>query len=111
MPIFKRILNYQNANGRLPIEISIEEPAFSKFGWRCNYKINWPGGDREGSGFGIDPIHALTLALHAVGTDIYTSDYHRSGKLFWDKPGQGYGFPVPNTIRDLLIGDDARFFG
>lgn len=46
-----------------------------------------------------------------VGTDIYTSDYHASGKLRWGEPGTGYGFPVPSSIRDLLIGDDKKFFG
>src|SRR5581483_2774581 len=25
-------------------------------------------------------------------------------------PGKGYGFPVPMTLRELLVGDDARFF-
>jgi hypothetical protein len=28
----------------------------------------------------------------------------------WLEPGRGYGFPVPNNIRDLLVGDDKKFF-
>ena len=27
----------------------------------------------------------------------------------WLEPGRGYGFPVPDNIRDLLVGDDKRF--
>jgi hypothetical protein len=45
------------------------------------------------------------------GAEIYTSDPHRSGRLFWLEAGQGYGFPIASGLRDLLVGDDARFFG
>ena len=34
------------------------------------------------------------------------SDYHKTGRLRWEYPQDGYGFPVTNTIRDLLIGSD-----
>ncbi len=34
---------------------------------------------------------------------------HR-GILMWQALGNGYGFPVPNEIRDLLIGDDKSLF-
>lgn len=107
----RRTLTYRSHQDSVPVEISVEEALPSDLGWRCTYSIGWPGGCHTGFGFGIDPIQAVTLALHAIGTDIYTSDYHRSGRLFWEQPGRGYGFPVPNTIRDLLVGDDARFFG
>jgi hypothetical protein len=49
--------------------------------------------------------------MEAIGTDIYTSDYHRSGRLRWLEYGDGYGFPVPKTIRHLLIGGDASHAG
>jgi hypothetical protein len=55
-------------------------------------------------------MQALVLALEAIGSDIYTSSYHKAGALFFEAPGKGYGFPVPITLRDLLVGDDARFF-
>ena len=29
--------------------------------------------------------------------------------LAWLSPGRGYGFPVPQGIRDLLVGDDSNF--
>ena len=29
--------------------------------------------------------------------------------LAWLSPGRGYGFPVPQSIRDLLVGDDSNF--
>jgi hypothetical protein len=51
------------------------------------------------------------MALHMIGADLYTSSYHREGRLVFDKPGNGYGFPVAPTLRDLLVGDDAKYMG
>ena len=58
---------------------------------------------------GVDSVQALDLALRAVGAQLYASDHHASGNLVWEEPGKGYGFPVTNNIRDLLVGDDKRF--
>ena len=55
-------------------------------------------------------MQAVILALSMIGVIIYTSDYHESGNLSSGEQGRGYGFPVPHTVRDLLIGDDAKFF-
>lgn len=44
-----------------------------------------------------------------IGAEIYSSDYHKSGDLFWETPGKGYGFPVAPSLRDLLQGDDATY--
>jgi len=51
--------------------------------------------------------------IQAIGTNLYTSDYHRSGRLRWGKPGDGYGYgyPVPKNIRNLLVGNDAAYEG
>lgn len=59
-------------------------------------------------------MQALTLALQKIGTEIYTSDFHKSGLLSWDDSKKsnsrtGYGFPVMPSVRDLLIGDDAKY--
>jgi hypothetical protein len=57
----------------------------------------------------FDSAQALFLALQTIGAEIYTSSYHKAGKLFFDAPGKGYGFPVVPTLRDLLQGDDAKY--
>jgi len=44
-----------------------------------------------------------------IGSEIYTSDYHKSGHLSSHESWRGYGFPVPQNLRDLLIGDDAKY--
>jgi hypothetical protein len=55
-------------------------------------------------------MQALVIALKMIGADLYSSSYHKSGKLILDSPGRGYGFPVVTTMRDLLEGDDAKYF-
>ena len=58
---------------------------------------------------GLDSTQAIVIALQMIGAEIYTSNYHKSGKLFWETPGKGYGFPIAPNLRDLLIGDDAKY--
>lgn len=58
---------------------------------------------------GFDSAQALLLALQMIGTDLYTSTYHKAGLIFFQEPGKGYGFPVPATIRDLYVGEDKTF--
>jgi hypothetical protein len=72
-------------------------------------EIDWPEGTLEAAAVGVDAVQALDLALRMVGTQIYASDHHASGKLRWLEPGKGYGFPVTKGIRDLLVGDDKKF--
>jgi hypothetical protein len=55
-------------------------------------------------------VQALELTLRIIGAQIYASDHHASGNLMWLAPGDGYGFPVTTGIRDLLIGNDKKFF-
>ena len=58
---------------------------------------------------GIDSMQALLLALQMIGAELYSSKHHDAGELVWEREGGGYGFPVPRTISDLLVGDDAVF--
>jgi hypothetical protein len=89
------------------VQIRIFAPRPIGRAWSCAYEIDWPGAPRKRDISGLDSMQALFLALQAIGTDLYTSEHHRAGELVWEQEGRGYGFPVPKTIRDLLIGDDA----
>jgi hypothetical protein len=91
----------------VPVAIRIFAPRPVGRAWSCAYEIDWPGSPRKRDISGFDSMQALFLALQAIGTDLYTSEHHRAGELAWEQEGSGYGFPVPKTIRDLLIGDDA----
>lgn len=103
-----RTLTYAAESGDIAIPVIIDSPQKGEHDWSCAYEIGWPDGAHHGFGYGIDATQAMLLAFKAIGTDLYTSDYHRSGRLRWVAPGDGYGYPVPKVIRDLLVGNDAE---
>jgi hypothetical protein len=89
--------------------VRIHAPEPNGEDWSCKFEIDWPEETRNGVAVGIDSAQALLGAFEKIGTEIYTSDHHESGWLMWHKPGGGYGFPLPQNLRSLLIGDDAQF--
>ena len=110
MIIATRTLHLQHGERDVDVPIRIFAPETDGSAWSCGYEIDWPEGTRRSTVYGVDAVQALELALRTIGTEIYISEYHKSKLLRWEKPSQGYGFPVPNSLRDLLDGDDARFF-
>lgn len=107
MTIMRRTLIYAGDSGDIAVPITIDGPRQGERDWSCAYEIGWPDGLRRGYDYGVDATQAMLLALKAIGTDLYTSDFHRSGRLRWLEPGDGYGYPVPKVVRHLLIGGDA----
>ncbi len=91
------------------IEIRVFAPEQRDGAWWCAYEIEWPQALQASAGAGIDSVQAIRITLEKIGTEIYSSEAHRSGRLVWDKAGNGYGFPVPKNIRHMLVGDDALF--
>ena len=65
---------------------------------------------RASRAYGVDGVQALRLTLEMIGAELYSSPYHATGQLYFEKPGDGYGFPVPSNLRDLLIGQDRLSF-
>lgn len=61
-------------------------------------------------GVGEDALQALVITLQMIGAQIYTSPYHEDGSLRAYDKEDGYGFPGPNNLRDLLIGVDKISF-
>jgi hypothetical protein len=110
MLIAFRQLTLRTNAGTLHIPIRIFAPEQEEPGvCGCVYEVGWPEGDRKVTAYGFDSTQAILIAMQMVGSEIYTSDYHKSGRLFWRKPGNGYGFPVAPTLRDLLEGDDTKY--
>lgn len=107
MTILQRTLTYAADSGDVEVPVSVGAPCRGERDWSCAYEIGWPGEPRRGFGHGVDATQATLLALKVIGTDLYTSDYHRSGRLRWLEPGDGDGYPVPKVIGHLLIGGDA----
>jgi hypothetical protein len=110
MVIASRTLVCRSSGGEIAVPISILAPEQSDSDWICRFSIGWPEGNVERWGAGSDAVQAMIIALQMIGAEIYASELHKSGRLTWFAPGQGYGFPVTGNIRDLLIGDDKRFF-
>lgn len=109
MIIATRTLVLSNTKGDTEIPVRLFAPEIAKIDWICRFEIDWPQGKAERWGAGSDAVQALLIALQMIGAEIYASDYHESGRLRWLVPGRGYGFPVTNNIRDLLVGDDKTF--
>lgn len=111
MLIASRNLNLRDGETLRKIPIRLFLPVRLGSGtWTCRYEVGWPERPSVNEGSGVDAIQAITVALRIVGAEIYTSSYHKAGILYLDAVGQGYGFPVPHAIRDLLVGDDAKYF-
>lgn len=107
--VARRTLRIIEATGEHAVAVRIyaPQPAGSAVG--CRYEIDWPKGMRKMTMFGFDGIQAMVHALQMIGAELYNSPYHEPGSLVFDKPGRGYGFPVPSSDRSLLQGDDAEF--
>ena len=109
MTVFVRIL-HDRADPTIAIAVRVFTPALENGNWWCRFAIGWPEGERTLAAGGQDAIQAFDLALKMIGANLYTSARHEDGRLIWLQEGRGYGFPVPQNIRDLLIGDDSMFF-
>jgi hypothetical protein len=106
--LMTRILRLTDEGGT-SIQVRIFMPVQDDVDWSCAFSIGWPDLKSERHAVGIDAIQSLELALRMIGTELYASEYHKAGRLMWLKPGAGYGFPVPNIIRDMLVGEDRKY--
>ncbi len=109
MIIATRRLVSRDGGKHVEIPIHIHAPERFSSEWRCSFEIEWPDGHVKRWGAGSDAVQALIIALQMIGSEIYTSRLHESGRLIWLAPNDGYGFPVANIVRDLLVGDDKKF--
>jgi len=109
MLIATRVLRLRRSIGVTEIPVRIFAPEQQDIDWTCRFEVEWPDGIWTMAAGGVDAVQALELALKLIGAQLYASDHHRSGNLMWQEAGKGYGFPVPNGIRDLLVGDDKKF--
>lgn len=107
--IAQRTLRIMETSGERTVEIRVYAPQPAGSASGCRYEIDWPNGTRKMTMFGFDGVQALVHALQMIGTELYSSPYHEAGTLVLDKPGAGYGFPVPLSERSSLQGHDAEF--
>lgn len=108
MIIASRILQLTTSAGTSVVRIDIFQPEQSDDDWICRYVVRWPDQPWESFGGGRDAVQALLSAMQKIGMELYASEANKTGKLTWDD-WKGFGFPVPQNMRDLLAGDDAKF--
>jgi hypothetical protein len=106
----RRLEIRKDGQERVAVPICIFAPTQSGSAWSCRYEIEWPDSKWAMDIFGIDAVQALELALRGIGSELYSSEFHKRGELIWLKAGTGYGFPVMSTFRDHVVGDDKGFF-
>lgn len=104
----QRRLSLIGSLGSSHVDVTIETPQRQATYWACAYRIGWPEGTRSGEARGADAVQSLYLAMESIAVAIYASEHHRAGRLYWQKPGRGYGFPMPKPARDELVGDDRE---
>ena len=106
MIIARRSLKISEGGKDREVAIDIHAPEPARVDWICRYEIDWPEGKVERHAGGTDPYK---LFSRCPADDWSRGQYerrHRPGQLEWLAKGRGYGFPVPNNIRDLLVSDD-----
>ena len=106
MLIITHTLFLQTEDEEIAFLVHIDKPVQRDKAWSCRYQINWPEGARIFEAIGVDALQALVLALQMIGAEIYSSAYHREGRLRAYQNEKGYGFPVAASLRDLLVGVD-----
>ena len=99
-------------DGSLDVTVRIfkPEPEPDEPSFKCRFQIEWPSGTKKHGAVGMDAIQSIMLALQMLGARIYCSKEVKDGKLVWLEPGAGFGLPVPDTIADLLQGDDRTTY-
>jgi hypothetical protein len=106
----RRRLAVITPEGRRHFDVLIFAPRRGKKGdWSCRIVIDRPEGAKRQRAHGVDSAQALELAFKMIGAILYTSEHHKAGRLMFQEPGQGYGFPVTSNMRDLLVGYDAQY--
>jgi hypothetical protein len=109
VPIASRTLVFDDGEVR-SVEVVIFSPVPSGDDFECCFEIRWPENVQKGHSFGVDSLQALENALKKIGIDLNSSEAATAEQLYWIEPGRGFGFPVPQSMRHLLHGDDKETF-
>ena len=108
--IANRTLKLDTQSGTVDVPVRLFSPEKTEGAWRCRFEIEWPDGRDVRAASGRDAVQALVAALQMIGVSLYTSEAHAEGLLWFEEPGDGYGFPIVPSMRDMLVGHDALSF-
>lgn len=103
------------AGGEAAVSIRLFLPEGAGDRWECRYEIDfpedgWPARTVKSHAVGSDSMHALQLAMQKLGVELHMTSYHRDHAMRWEH-WDGYGIALPKDGRDLMRGDDAKFYG
>ncbi len=116
MIIATRKLTVVTKSGReADVAVRLFLPVGSGDRCECRYEMDfpedgWPAQTVKGSAVGSDALHALQLAIQKLGVELHMTSYHSDKAMRWGH-WDGYGIALPKEGRDLMRGDDAKFFG
>ena len=103
MIIAERVIQVSGSD-KTDVLVRIFSPKKQQKDWSCQYEIDWPDQLITRKIHGVDSAQALVLAIYMVGTELYSSSYHKQGRLTLDGKKGDFGFPVPKLIRDDVPG-------
>ena len=110
MIIATRVLKLRRPEGYVDLPVHIFAPKQKGEEWSGRVEVGWPGTPQPIDVNGcVDAVDVLETSMRLIGAVLYASMPHLSGNLVWQQPGNGYGFPVLEDMRDVLQGDDKRF--
>jgi hypothetical protein len=98
--IATRVLNLRGS-AQVTIRLGKPEKFPDSVDYYCPYEIRGVGNQRVRYAGGVDAVQALELALKSIGADLYTSKEWQAKELTWNG-GDDLGFPVPDSLADLL---------
>jgi hypothetical protein len=102
--IAQRTLNLAGPDAQ-PVIVAIGHPAPDGGNYSCAFQIRGLDGETiEACGMGVDGMQALLLTLKIIGATLYTSQDAKAGRLTW-LGSTNLGFPVPDSIADLVPAD------
>jgi hypothetical protein len=111
MIIATRVLKLRRPEGDVDLPVHIFAPKKKGEEWSGRVEIGWPGTPQPIAVNGcIDAVHVIETSMRLIGAVLYASMAHLSGNLVWQQPGNGYGFPVLEDMREMLQGEDKRRF-
>lgn len=110
MSDFVRRLKIEHADSVIDVDVTVANAVLQEGSWYCRFEVGWPEGPKVGEAWCADAIQALYLTMQAIALHLYGSQYHEEGKLYGQKPGTGYGFPLPKNLASQHIGHDRDVF-
>jgi hypothetical protein len=106
--MIERTLSIVDGSTIQKMKIGINFPRKQAAGdFKCDFAIAWPDKPVSGTMYGVDAVQSLILSMNMIAFHLYRSNYHKERRMFWERIGDGYGFPLSQDFKSLAEGSDA----